>query len=118
MFALGMWLLGALAIISAMFGLLGIWFFVSQEHNGGIGVLLISFGMFLPGIALAAALLTVCLPIRAVWKIVACLIGLVSSLPATGLYVLTSGNESLLYLLPITALFLWSWSQLAFKSKQ
>jgi len=117
-FSLGMGLLGSLAILSAMFGLLGLWFFLTQEHYGGFQIFLVSVGMFVPGISLFAALLTVFLPTSPVWKIVTCCIGLVFSLPATGLYVATTGKESLWYLLPITALFLWSWSQLAFTSKQ
>jgi hypothetical protein len=109
-----MWLLGALAVLSGMFGVIFLGLVMTHRGDADIHMILVSFAMFLPALALVLALLTVFVPLSKTWKILASIFGLMISIPATILYVGSSGREAILYLIPIVVLFLWAWSRLAF----
>ena len=116
-FSIGIWLLGSLSILSALFGVLFLGLLISGQADGGIKLFVISLAMFLPAIALICILRTITVPMKKMWKIMLCVIGLIISSPAIILYISAFGKDALLYLLPIIVLFLLAWLRLAFRDR-
>ena len=116
-FSIGIWLLGSLSILSALFGVLFLGLLISGQADGGIKLFVISLAMFLPAIALICIIRTITVPMKKMWKIMLCVLGLIISSPAIILYISSCGKDALLYLLPIIVLFLLAWLRLAFRDR-
>jgi|GEM_PF-7004242 len=116
-FSIGSWLLGSLAILSAMFGILFLAFLAKDPHAGGAPLFLLAVAMFLPAAALAAAILTAFLPTPRGVKLLVVVFGFLATIPALLMYMIHTKDWGFIYVVCLLCIFLIAWGHLVLTSR-
>ena len=116
-FSIGSWLLGSLAILSAMFGILFFAFLAKDPHAGGAPLFLLAVTMFLPAAALATAILTAFLPTPRGVKLFTVVFGSLATIPVLLMCMIHTKDWGFIYVVCLICVFMIAWGHIVLTSR-